>query len=240
MTEWVKARPNSVTAKIALANLWWQSAWKARGGGYANTVNDQGWKLMEEREGYALGLLNDAKKLKETCPRWYYTMLQIAKDQSWDKARYDAIFNESIAKYPDYKSSYFSKVLDLQPRWGGAAGEWEQFIAQSADKVGGENGDKFYAQMVWAVEFTHWYHKGNIFREFKISYPRVKKGFEILMKEYPNSLSVTSAYCHAATASGDRQEAAMLFAKLGGRVDCEVWWSEQSFLSWRNWVFTGI
>ncbi|MBP9094810.1 DUF4034 domain-containing protein [bacterium] len=231
---WVSAKPQSVTAKVALAGLYCKYAWFARGGSYANKVSDSGWKLMAERNAAALTTLKEALLLPEKDPHAYYLLLQIAKDESYDEARYAQIFDESITRFPHYKSAYFAKVLDLQPRWGGLAGEWEQFIKESADKMGGVEGDKFYAQLVWAVEYTHWYHREIIFKEFQLDYPRIKRGMDSLRTQYPNSISLASQYCNLASRAGDKATAIKLFKELDGRVDKEAWSNEETYEYWRH------
>jgi hypothetical protein len=131
---------------------------------------------------------------------------------------------------------YFSKAIALQPRWGGRSGEWENFIRETADRVGGIEGDKFYAQQVWYVLSLHWYTESNLFREFRLDYPRIKRGFEALRSAFPASVSVLSAFCYLASQAGDKPVAWHLFKELAGRVDKDVWWGEQNFATWRNFV----
>ncbi len=231
---WAAACPHQVTPKLALAGLYQRYAWFARGGGYADTVSDKSWKVMAERNLCALKILKEVRANPKKDPRAYYLLLQLAKDESYEKTRYDEIFDESVKLFPDYKTAYYSKVLDLQPRWGGAKGEWERFIKETADKAGGLEGDKFYAQMVWAVVYTHWYRAGNLFKEFQLEYPRVKRGMEALRTAYPDSLEALSAYCSMASQAGDKRTAIRLFNELGGRVDKEIWADEAAFKYWRD------
>lgn len=236
LNEWAAARPNEVTAKVALAGLYQRYAWFARGGGYADTVSENGWKLMAERNASALRILKELQTNSKKDPRVYYLLLQAAKDESYDKAQYAEIFDESIKLFPDYKTAYYAKVLDLQPRWGGEKGEWERFIKETADKTGGIEGDKFYAQLVWAVICTQWYQGENIFTEFQLDYPRIKRGMEALTSSYPDSLEALSAFCNLASQEGDKVTAVKLFTELGGRLDKEIWSDEKTFKYWRDWV----
>ncbi len=41
--EWEKAKPHSMTARMAHADFLVEYAWHARGGGYANSVTREGW-----------------------------------------------------------------------------------------------------------------------------------------------------------------------------------------------------
>ncbi len=60
---WVKARPESITARVALALAYLDYAHDARGSGYANTVSESGWKLFEERTA-------EARRILKVC-KWY-------------------------------------------------------------------------------------------------------------------------------------------------------------------------
>ena len=237
ITAWANARPNSPTALIALAHVYYKYAWFARGGGFADKVTDTGWKLMADRNAVCHKLTDKAMALPEKDPRAYYQLLRLAKEEGpYDAERCKQLLKESRAKFPTYKNVYFVRVLDLQPRWHGEDGEWEQFAKDSADSFGGVEGDKLYAQIVWAVERTHWYRKENIFRTFKLDYPRVRRGMDALQTQFPSSLSLISMYCCLASHAGDKPTARQLFKQLAGRVDKDTWNHENVFEYWRNYV----
>jgi hypothetical protein len=94
--EWSKAKPASITARVALADTLVSYAWKARGSGYADTVTQNGWKLFEGRLAEAVQVLKDSKALKETCPRWWSIMLTTALASGVDKATYQTLFAEAL------------------------------------------------------------------------------------------------------------------------------------------------
>ena len=60
---WIEARPKSVHARWLLGAVLISYAWQARGGGYANTVSDKGWKLFHERVRQARAALESALEL---------------------------------------------------------------------------------------------------------------------------------------------------------------------------------
>jgi hypothetical protein len=51
LQKWVTAKPNSITARVALAEAYDGYAWDARGNGYSNTVTDSGWKAIQSTAG---------------------------------------------------------------------------------------------------------------------------------------------------------------------------------------------
>jgi hypothetical protein len=233
LENWMKAKPDSITARVAMADSLVSYAWKARGSGYAKTVTKDGRKQFGERLKHATGVLAEARTLKEQCPRWWSVMLQAALGLGVDRAYYDRIFNEAILFDPAYMVYYARKANYLLPRWHGRPGEWEAFVARAADNIGGENGDILYARVVW---FEESYFK-NIFRENKISWERTDKGLEALMKRYPNSLAVKSERAYLAGIAGDRPKARKYFDALEGRVDLSVWDSKDNFVEHAQFVY---
>jgi len=234
---WIKERPDDIASRVALAGLYQKFAWFARGGGYANTVKEEGWKLMAERNAIALKILNELRAKPQHDPRMYFLLLQVAKDESFEKPKFEEIFQASLKEFPTYRSSYYSKVLALQPRWGGEDGEWEAFIKDEADKLKGVEGDKLYAQLIWAVIYPGWYSGENLFRTFKLDVPRALAGMAAIRKQYPQSLEALSANCSMAIQSGDYELAAKLFLELEGRVDHDVWHGVDNFSYWRDQLF---
>jgi hypothetical protein len=50
LEDWVKASPASVTARVALAEAYRNLGWKARGGGFSNTVSESNLQQFEQQD----------------------------------------------------------------------------------------------------------------------------------------------------------------------------------------------
>jgi tetratricopeptide (TPR) repeat protein len=183
---WTLARPESITARVAWANALMAYAWKARGGGETDTVTPEGWNLFFSRLTQAAQILKQAKSLKEQCPLYYRVLLRTALGLQAHRSQFDAIFNQAIKSEPGCETYYFGRAMYLLPQWYGAKGEWQSDLAKSADKIGGENGDMLYAQVVWNV---NWRYNRNPFTDDNVSWTRVDKGFEVIEKRFPDSLA---------------------------------------------------
>src|SRR5208282_5843665 len=70
LQRWVSARPESITARVALAESYVNYGEDARGPGFADTVSDSGWKLLAERTAKASQILLEASTLSSKCPEW--------------------------------------------------------------------------------------------------------------------------------------------------------------------------
>lgn len=92
LQERINARPDSITARVALANELVNYAWKARGDGLADTVTDEGWKLFNQRLNEAVEVLSKAIPLKEQCPYWWTVKLETDLGLSTERSQYDTYF----------------------------------------------------------------------------------------------------------------------------------------------------
>jgi tetratricopeptide (TPR) repeat protein len=185
IARWTVARPDSITARVAWANVLVAYAWKARGAGETDTVTAEGWKLFFRRLTQATQILKQAKSLKEQCPIYYRVLMRAALGLQARRVQFDTIFDQAIKFEPDCETYYFGRAMYLLPQWYGAKDELQRDLAKSADKIGGETGDMLYAQVIWNINLR--YDK-NPFIEYNASWSRVDKGFEVIEKHFPGTL----------------------------------------------------
>ena len=223
---WIDAKPESVTARIALARLLTSYGWKARSSNYADKVTEEGWKIFAERLQRALAGLEQAGRLKDSCPVYGSTLQRIALGLEFDRARYDKIFAQAIQDHPDYEYYYNARATYLLPRWNGRRGELAKDLAKSADRIGGEAGDMLYARVVW--DLNHYGGSQNVFDENKLSWKRTARGFAIILKQFPDSLAAKTEYAYLASLVGDKAKARAAFLLAQGQVDLSQWDSNSS------------
>jgi hypothetical protein len=231
---WIQAKPESVTARIALAKFLTEYAWNARGSGYENTVTDEGWRLFAERLNESAKILNEAKELKETCPVYWSTLMRVGLGLQISKEQFNNIFHQAIAATPDFSYYYQRRAIFLLPRWYGDEGEWEKDLAESADQVGGEQGDLLYARVVWNM---HLYGEYDVFNGNKISWDRVDRGFATILKQFSDSLAAKNERAHLAAIAGDKENAKKYFIATDGKVDLSQWAAKGEFVDAANWAF---
>lgn len=184
MKKWRRKYPASSVAAVACGNSYVSYAWKARGGGYADSVSNKGWKLMGERLVQARAELESVPD-GGLCPSWYRAMQSVVLGQDSGKTAENRLVEAGMKRWPTYDPTAFAHMWFLQPRWYGDDDEWVTWMTGAANKKSGEAGDIFYARSVWYLDWAY----DNIFDEFKsLSYPRFLKGMKLICKQYPESL----------------------------------------------------
>jgi hypothetical protein len=225
--DWIQAKPDSITARVALADTLVSYAWKARGSGYANTITETGEKLMEKRLVEAVQVLQQAENLKQKCPYYWIVMMNAALGLAANNSQFETLFQKATAYDPNFTGFYWAKAYYLTPRWFGQPGDMEAFLEKAADQIGGEDGDVLYARIAWYVQLL----TRDVFDEHGLSWQRTDRGFEIIEKRYPNSPYVQNARAYMAVMGCEKTLAPRkLIAALHGQIDPKVWTSKENFI----------
>jgi hypothetical protein len=183
LKEWVKLEPQSITARVALAECLLGYAWHGRSWADADKVKKEQWRLFFERLQMASEILKQARNLEQKCPSWWAALQRVAIGNQWERARYDKLFDTAIAYEPKYYAYYFRKAWYLLPRWYGEKGEWEQFAKSSSDLIGGREGDALYARILWYMYIRFPEELAN---NSNVDWGRVKKGIEVIKSNNKN------------------------------------------------------
>jgi ankyrin repeat protein len=107
-------------------------AWDARGGGWANSVTEEGWQGFHEHLGKARDLLTAASKLHPEWPETACMMITVTMGgvgNPGDTER--AWFDRAVQAQVDYGSAYAAMMWALRPRWGGTLAEMEKLGLES-------------------------------------------------------------------------------------------------------------
>jgi hypothetical protein len=233
LERWGKEQPQSITAKVALASAWKGYAWKARGAGFAESVDRAAWGLFGKRLESAAAVLEEARALAEGCPHWFVITLWVGIGQNWDRQALDQVFDAGIALEPTYYYLHQVKATYLLPRWGGEEGEWERFAEESTARVGGEQGDiiffAIYSQMLSQhdLTFMNTHHQAG---------PRLLRGFRAIEKLYGASAHRLNEACYFSITAGDEKTRKELFTRIGEDYDQSVWRSRQMFDIFRGTI----
>jgi hypothetical protein len=230
LKRWVKAKPQSITARVALAEAYGAYAWDARGDGTSDTVSETGWDLFKEHLEKSKDTLDEASSLEAKCPEWYLAMETVARGQGWSLPKAAELIQKAIEFEPGYYSSYGMHANFLLPKWFGEDGDTAKFAQQSADRIGGNDGDILYFQIAPRVvcpcdEPEH----------LRMSWPRIRKGAAETEDQYGASLINQNGLALLAVKFQDATVADKTFKRLGDNWDKKTWMSEDRFRESVSW-----
>ncbi|MGZ5027189.1 MAG: DUF4034 domain-containing protein [Methylobacter sp.] len=202
---WRQKYPQSASAAIAEATYWNTYAWNARGNGFANSVSQEGWKLFEERNRKAESVLLESAPYASGNPEWYAVRLAVANVLNAPKRQLVKLSEEATQRHPYYYSIYSAVVHALTPSWGGDWRSINAFIKASAMKTKEHEGAALYTRLYMMASACGTCDQAfNLFRDTKVSWPEMKKGFDDLLNHYPNSLWNLNKYASFACQAGDK------------------------------------
>jgi len=191
--DWTNARPESVTARVALADEMVGYGWRARGTGYMRTVSSAAYRVFVIRAETGMLISQEAALLNTHCPFAPMPQLVAARGISGRLDKFFKPLADGIAKDPDFINYYVEGTTYELSRWHGMTEHSaEAILRRYADQLKGEEGDVLYARVVWHMQDSGMF--SNAVEECGFGWDRVEKGFQTLEKRYPDALSVKSAH----------------------------------------------
>lgn len=119
---WVAGAPRSRWARGVRAKFHASWAWDARGTGYADTVTDEGWRLLEERLDQARADADAQLKVNRDCLPAHEARMTVAlgSARSLPEGTADRWFLElTRVKGPVFLTGLCSRLSYLMPKWYG-------------------------------------------------------------------------------------------------------------------------
>jgi hypothetical protein len=117
LEQWLNRKSDPATASLALARLWWDAAWTARGCGYADTVTSQQWQAFLDRLKVSAGYARQVNAQSDA--EAGHLMLALARDFNLRRDQIDAVFQQARKRYPTYFLTYEDYGEMTLPKWSG-------------------------------------------------------------------------------------------------------------------------
>lgn len=234
LREWNDARPNSILARIALAEGLIGRAWAARGEGWAKDVSRQRWARFEADMDEAGQILRQCPPEAQQDPEWWENTMQVLHAQGRDAdSLYRVVGDSALRRFPEHWPLYGLISNHLLPRWYGEPGDWQRFAERCAADLPAPLGDEVYARIV--VEQVD--VLANVFHDgADLSWERLNRGLDAWQAHYPETHHARAARALLAWEAGRREDAQRAFAQLGDAVEVDLWFNASRFLSARRWA----
>jgi hypothetical protein len=115
---------------LARAECATDAAWNARGGDYADTVTDEGWKVFAQRLNTSRDLLEKAWKSDASEPRIANNMIRVAVGLGLKRPEMEEWFERAMRLDTNNINACEAKLVYLKPQWHGSPEELIAFGRQ--------------------------------------------------------------------------------------------------------------
>jgi hypothetical protein len=234
LNKWGAAYPDSATPRIALARLYLNYAFFARGDGSADGVSGSQWRLYNQRNILAEQTLLAAARLTDRDPHWYEAMQDVSFQAGWDKASELDLLNQAVAFEPSYYHYYRQYADYLKTQWYGEPGEIAKFAEETSLGLQDPDASILYFRITSTLACNC---EAQVADLPSISWPKFKSGYSNATRLYGKSNLNANRLAWVAYRFGDKAAAQQAFASMD-HMDNEVWWSPQTYANAREWANT--
>lgn len=232
LRRWKESAPRSITARVALAEAYIEYGWFARGSGYMNTVSSENRALLAQRIELAKNELAEARKMDIYCPRLYRERLYLGMTEGAPLEEFNQLFDEAVAREPNYLQAYLVKSENLTPKWNGENGDWQRFVDSLPGKLATLDTDE--ADIIYSIVVVNKLREQSLHVNWAmISSDRLKKGFDDLEKKYGSDNLRLNQFAFAFILTNDTDAAKPIFKRIGDDYNREIW-GEQTFKQMRE------
>lgn len=233
-TKWAQQYPGSPSAHISKSMVHIAHAWAYRGDGYASTVKPEAWAPFRKYISLARRNLEAHKSVAAADPRWYETMLTVARAEGWERDEFDRLLNEALDREPVFYQTYFLALEYLLPKWHGGTKEIEAFAQEAVRRTSDQEGRGMYARIYWFASQTQF--KNELFTESFAAWSRMKEGFEDVIARYPDAWNLNN-YAKFACLAHDKPKARELMKRIESTVVLEAWQPQSLRQRCSDWAF---
>jgi len=230
---WVDAYPNSPTPHIAYAMILVGHAWMVRGTGWSDDVKQENWKPFQEYLAKAGTYLREHKDVADADPRWYETMLVIARSENWDLEHFNKLVHEATERHPYFYQIYFSAIDYLTPKWHGSKEQIEAFANFAVEKTAVREGMGMYARVYWYAAQAQ--YRDHLFTESAVVWDKMKRGIDDVLARYPDQWNINN-FAHFACLAWDRRETRELMERVEGAPISQAWDSASQYEQCKTWA----
>ncbi len=221
--DWAASRPDSALAHRLVAEAHIDLAWYERGGGYANTVSEQGWKAFRSHVEAARAYLLHHPAALEHSSQPYHPLLTIGMASSWSSKLMMTLVREGLKRNPRDYELFFKALPALTPRWGGDARSVDELVSLAVQHTEAEFGLEYYARLYSAAAQNH--YKQTLFEASRAKWPRMKQGYQQMIARHVGDRPL-NRYAMYACLAKDRaafEEALALLAQRQQELRADIW-----------------
>ena len=131
LTTWIAEDPKAATPYLVRSLYYYDTAWVARGHGFADHILPQNAARFGKEIAIAAADSMIAIDQDPQDPYARYLALKILKSEG-DSQDMRAVFQRSIRRFPAYYPLYAVRLGALEPKWGGSLAAMQTFVSRYA------------------------------------------------------------------------------------------------------------
>ncbi|HVT44894.1 MAG TPA: hypothetical protein VMT00_10925 [Thermoanaerobaculia bacterium] len=218
---WLRERPESIAARVALAAALYSAAWR-RAGGRTGAVTGPGDEQYQQLMEEARGTLVRGGDALDADPFAWAMRIRVARELAGGDVREMA---ERAATVHSDPFIFFAATAYLHPSWGSSPAEYRLFAEQAAEWTKQRSGDAIYGWLAYQALFN----RGSVkYEDYRFDWRRIQQSFRDMISLKPLWLPSWHRFALLAQRFEDRPLARDLFARP------ELAWYEGADQVWRT------
>ena len=226
---WLKSIPDSLTARIALSELYIRWGWKLRTLASHNAPSFSGSSDAKEKFQAAAATLAEASGLGIKDPELYAALIRDGAGLGWSKSDIDNKFDAGKALWPGYYPLYQSKAIYLLPELYGGLKEELDFATTETNQLHGDASDELYALIADGIVRNVGLR---IFEDTGLAWDRIRTGLLSLIRKSQDQsfqIRLLNSLAYIAFAARDNTVAALILRSLSDdQIDLALWGSKEA------------
>lgn len=237
---WLAARPDSHFALLCTGSCLVEYGYFGRGGGYAGSVTEQGWRVFRERLEAGRAHLESAFAINPSDPIAPRELIWAATGLSLGRDEVDRQLARAAVADPAFFEIQMSVLTYLLPRWHGSHEEMlEHARAAAAAAAPGSPVPRVLTQahfMVYEDLVTARAGAAEYFRDPEV-WREIRDVNVRILRDFPDSTQIRNWYARAAFLAGEHAVAREQFRLIGDAWYNVCWKSRNDFEEARRSVF---
>lgn len=227
---WHAATPEQPTSAIALAKLWDDAGWAARGEEWARDVVPEQWITMRQDIAQAWEHLKDVDLDQD--PVAHYVMIDITRARS-DRAAQDAAYAKAVETFPTYYDYYAQYADMLQQKWFGAPGELDDYLGRLTAPERGVDGQIAYAFAAYRLRYD--YRQPDRVDSDALHFRPIVTAYQARERVFGLRPHDWKMLFYFSLHSGMTVSAIQAYQRMGTDWDSAIWWTREGFDSDVAW-----
>lgn len=221
---WAQSHPDRPLAQRLVAEAHLAAAWAERGGGYSNTVSEEGLRAFKAQVQAARAYLLERPDMLERSSQAHHVLLMVGMAQGWSAATRLKLVTDGLTRTPRDVALFNTALPGLLPKWGGNASDLDALVRLAVKHTEAEQGTQWYAKLYHQAAEKDYGQE--LFKASRANWATMKASFQSMVERHPASAEAVNHYamyaCLAQDPAAYREALGMITAR-GRDIEPKHW-----------------